>query len=432
MKKVHYGWIICGLGLLIIFVTIGTVTIGFSVFLPYIMEENGFSNSQISFLTTIRYILSFASMLFIGSYYNRVSLRAGTAIAVTFAGTGYIIYAVSNNYLMYCVGSAITGIGYGLGTMVPITMLMRRWFDERRSFATAVCASGGSISTFVMAPVTTILVESLSLKKAFLIEGIMIFIIAAVVAILMRNDPDEKSLAPYRAQMSSCGKSHREAEEELLSTDEAAIWKEQSGLRQSSYSLSAAGWILLGVSSVSLGAIGNPGFSHISVLLTTEGYDSMMVGAIISAIGLIISVGKLLFGVVADSIGGFKTSIIFMAALLLGHIMCCITWTGNMPVCIAMAALLGIGYPIATLGIPLWSDDMSSRDQYPKVVQKLQTSFTAGALVFSGLPGVMADLLGGYIPVYLLFTGLLAVSLLCVIIAYIGKKAGVTISYLHQ
>ena len=89
MKKMHYGWVICITCTLLLFVTMGTVSNGFSVYLPYIMEEKGLTNAQTSSLVTLRCAVSFLSMLVIGFYYQKVSIRVGTTIAAAAAGVSF-------------------------------------------------------------------------------------------------------------------------------------------------------------------------------------------------------------------------------------------------------------------------------------------------------------------------------------------------------
>lgn len=109
MKKMHYGWVICITCTLLLFVTMGTVSNGFSVYLPYIMEEKGLTNAQTSSLVTLRCAVSFLSMLVIGFYYQKVSIRVGTTIAAAAAGVSFLLYSAAEAYPLFCVGAAISG-----------------------------------------------------------------------------------------------------------------------------------------------------------------------------------------------------------------------------------------------------------------------------------------------------------------------------------
>ena len=44
---------------------------------------------------------------------------------------------------------------------------------------------------------------------------------------------------------------------------------------------------------------------------------------------------------------------------------------------------LGLGYPIATMGPSVWSNDLAAPEQYPVVVRRLQVIYAGGALLFA-------------------------------------------------
>ena len=115
---------------LLLFVTMGTVSNGFSVYLPYIMAECGLTHAQTSSLVTLRCLVSFLAMLGIGYYYKKVSIRLGVTIAAACAGVSFLLYSTAHAYPVFCLGAAISGLSYGLGSMIPVSILMNRWFVE--------------------------------------------------------------------------------------------------------------------------------------------------------------------------------------------------------------------------------------------------------------------------------------------------------------
>lgn len=155
MRKIHYGWVICVTCTLLLFVTMGTVSNGFSIYLPYIMAERGLTHAQTSSLVTLRCLVAFVAMLLIGGYYRKVSLRVGTGLAVCCAGLAFWLYSAAETYPLFCVGAAVSGISYGLGSIIPVSILINRWFDQHRALALSICASGSGIATIVLPPVTT-------------------------------------------------------------------------------------------------------------------------------------------------------------------------------------------------------------------------------------------------------------------------------------
>lgn len=400
MKKFHYGWVICVLGMLMIFVTTGMVSNGFSIFLPYIRELKGFTNTQTSFLINVRYMVAFASMLSIGLYYKALGMRLGTGLAVIFAGVAFFLYGIADSYGLFCVAAAVSGLGYGMGSMIPVSILMNRWFAKRQALTIGICSAGSGFATIVIPPINTLLVETMSMKAAFLADSIGIFVIGLLVCALMRNQPQDKGLAPFGQQ---------EAAKERKQEDKSA---------QEERKLPVGLWMLVGCASLTMGVLSNPGFSHLSILYSTEGYSPYIVSLIVSSMGIVLTFGKIIYGQVTDRVGGFSSTLCFGAILILGHVFCCLIFFHVPVICAAQVLAMGIGYPISTVGVSIWARDFAPPAQYPTVVRRLQVIFAGGALIFSSVPGILADLTGTYITAYVLFTVLLMVALTCVAIAY--------------
>ncbi len=110
--------------------------------------------------------------------------------------------------------------------------------------------------------------------------------------------------------------------------------------------------------------------------------------------------------------------LLFGGVLLAGHLLCCLAFVQSTALSVVNVLCLGLGYPIATMGPSVWSNDLAAPEQYPVVVRRLQVIYAGGALLFASLPGLLADRLGGYIPAYLLFSAIIALTLLCIALAY--------------
>jgi MFS family permease len=403
MKHVHYGWVVCITCTLLLFITMGTVSNGFSVYLPYIMDERGLTHAQTSSLVTLRCLTAFLAMLVIGWYYKKVSLRLGVSIAACCAGLSYLLYASAQTYPLFCVGAAVSGLSYGFGSMIPVSLLMNRWFDRHRALALSICATGSGIATIVLPPVTTALVEHLTMGIAFRIEGAAIFLLAALIFAVLRSDPAEKGLAP-------CG--HQEAPA-----------GQETPARKTHGDIPRAAFVLLAFASLFMGAVANPGFVHLSVLFSGEGFSARAVAAIISGTGLMLTLGKLLYGETTDHVGGCKSTLLFGAILVAGHVLCCLAFLQSIPLSVLTAVCMGVGYPIATIGPSVWANDLASPRQYPTVLRRLQVIYAGGALVFATVPGLLADRFGDYLPAYILFSCLVLVSLLLIALSYrAGRK----------
>ena len=70
---------------LMLFVTCGLAFNVFSAAQPYVLAQNGFTNTQTSLITTIRSAAYLLGTFAIGRYYRRLGYRTGCALAAMLA-----------------------------------------------------------------------------------------------------------------------------------------------------------------------------------------------------------------------------------------------------------------------------------------------------------------------------------------------------------
>ena len=176
--------------------------------------------------------------------------------------------------------------------------------------------------------------------------------------------------------------------------------------------MTRSAWLCIWTASLVMGVLANPAFIHLSVLFTTEGCDITVTAYLMSMIGVLLTVSKILLGRLADTVGGKKACTIFGVILFAGLILCCMTFTRSNVVVISATLLTGIGLSISTVSPSIWASDLSdSQEEYPGVLKRIQLLYALGTLCFSSVPGIIADLFGGYIPAYGLFAFLLCFSI---------------------
>ena len=196
MGKIFYGWIVCGVCTLLIFISMGTASNGLSVFLPYIIKACELTNTQASSLVTLRCAFAFLSMLVISLYYKRVGYRLGTCISALCCCAAYSIYSFANTYPQFCVGASMAGISYGLGSMIPVSILMNRWFVRHRALAIGICASGSGLAVIILPPILTGIILRFSLRAAFLVTAGFTLAAAVLIYLLIREKPAAMGLTP--------------------------------------------------------------------------------------------------------------------------------------------------------------------------------------------------------------------------------------------
>lgn len=414
MRKDNYAWKICFAGALLIFISMGVVSNGFAIFLPYIREEFGLTNAQTSTLVTVRLIMNFVSLIFIGFYYDRLNIRLGATVSVGFAVIGFFVYSFAKGYAGFIIGSAIAGLTYGLGSMVPASILMNRWFFRHKALAISICSAGSGIGSILVPPVITGLLSAMSLAQVFRLMAVFILVCMVVIFLIIRNDPRELGLSRY-------GESREE-----LSALAASLGK----ATPSKGKIPATVMVIACVSCLLMGAQGNPGMSHIPVLYNSAGFTTVFCAALLSIIGIALTVGKIFLGELTDKVGSFKSTIAFCSLLVAGNLMCSLAGVaGNMDgssgavLAMASVSVLGLGYSVSTIGPSLWAGYLASETDYARVLRSFQLNYAFGALIMGSVPGILADAFGGsYVPAFAVFTALSLVASVLMVTAY--RKRG--------
>jgi len=397
MKRIHYCWVICAVCTGIQLSVSGLLTNSFTVFYPYIVSQNGFTNSQLSLLIELRTIFAFLSLLGITAYYKKLGYRYGLVLGAVLTGASFFLFANAGSFASYCAAFSLAGVAYTLAGMVPASVLILRWFHDRSGLALGITASGTGIATILLSPLFTKLIISTSIRTGFLVQAFWELAFAAALFFLVRM-PEEKGVQPY--------------------TYPAA---EKKSSLTGTYHISGGRLVVVLAAAVLLGGYVNVGFGYLTTMYTIDGMAPMLIAFGMSIIGAALILGKCMFGEVSDRFGTFKANLTFYGASLAGLALCAFG-TGGVWRMYASMTFMGLGFSMVSVALPIWASNLSGRGEYANVLKKLQMSNMAGNLVFNMLPGPIADRFGSYHPVYMLFTVMCLLSAVLIQIIYADRQ----------
>lgn len=391
--KKHYAWVICAACLLLHFCAYGMTTAALYANFSYIRASMGISSVQTSMISTVRLLASLLTMPTAVRFYKRFSLRTGVTLTAGILTAAYIILALAKNIYIFYGGAVLLGVAYGWGTMIPISMLLRNWFVDRYSTATGIAACGSSIAAAVTPHVVTRLVNLMGLRGSFLVQAAFLSLCMLVFWLILRDTPAEKHLTPYQENGYKVKEKMRHG----------------AGLKKIDGGMTA----LLLCAVFLAGFAGTTGAAHINIHYITAGYTETQVANAVSSYGIVMAFAKLACGAAADRFGGFKVNFIFMPVWILSFFAnAAVNGTSTLLLYIA-AIMLGVGVPIGTVGINVWTKELSADEKFACNVQKGQTLFALGGLLGSPIPGLISDATGSYAPAFVV---LALVLLLCMII----------------
>ena len=400
MKRFHYAWVICLTCLWLFICNMGLCSNILTLYLPFI-EATGISDSMGSAILSVRCFSSFITTFFVGVFYQKFSLRMGILIASLTGAAGSLVFALGGNAFIYYIGAVLLGIAYGAGCVYPVSLLLTNWFHTRKGLAVGISFSGSGVCMTFFSPLLSRIILQHSLRTAFLFQTAFMAVSAVLVFLFVRDLPSEKSLTAF---------------------GETPIQKEDASVQTASSPLPTSVLAMLAIMMFLNGGAGLAFSGHLSVLTRTSGYSAELAASMFSLFGMVIIFSKLGAGALADRIGVRNCSTILIMIFILG----CFLVLGMNGVSTffpyALAVMLGMGASIYNTGPPLWASDLSSGEQYGKTLKWLQIFYNLGGIIFTAIPGIIADHTGEYKSSYFLFAGMMTVSLFILLWTYRWKK----------
>ena len=346
----HRAWAVCLGCSLALFTVMGLGVNVFTIYQPWIIQVHGFSNAQGSWITTVRSLFALLAMLSVDTLCRRLGLRYTMTVGMTCFALSYALLGAARTFPAYCVAAALSGLAYGYGGMIPLTLVVSNWFESRRGLALGLAAAGSGLPTILFPPLVTEIITRWGLKTALYGEAVLGVLLTLGVFLLVRSHPSQVGLTPYTG-----------AKPEPASTPQAD--------RLPPVGLHPIHWWAAAVAAFLIGAPSGPGFSHLTVLYTSCGYDSLLVAFLMSYLGVVLMAAKVLYGQLSDKLGSRTANFLVFAVMLAGFLLCSLAPLGSVPLAFAAITLTALGMPISSVTLSVWAGDLSGGDTYQRTVK---------------------------------------------------------------
>ena len=374
----------CFCSVLMLFVNMGVLSTAFSVYFPYIREMKGFSNTQVFLLTTMRQIFAMIVMTQSDRYFRALDIRKGCVLTFLVAAAAFGILAFTPDARLYFLATSLFGVAYGLGGMIPASILLRRWYPQHSGTAIGIAAAGSGLAGMIIPVLATRMVEGYGLSAAFTAQGAVILLLCIPLLLFVKDHPAEEEMAGERSQ------------EGVENTSDTGSEAAADDFRLADHPRLLIGMILMGLLAFQPAA----GFS---MLFRTSGYEMGRVALLVSAMGFFLIPSKILVGRFADRFGGRRMlrdcTLLVSATLFLFSLAAFLPY----PVLFLVQLVYALGIAETSVGISVIAGDYASPAAYARTLKTCQFFYALGGLLFSTVNGMVADLTGSYAPAYVLY-----------------------------
>ena len=376
-----YGWTLLATLSFIYFIAIGTNFYGFSVIIPLMVEDLGWTRTEVGAGQSV--IIS--TIGFCGPIVALVIKRVGcrwTMLAGGFiCGSGSLLVYGTQTLLQFYMGLGIMGMGMSMLAVVTGIQLITQWFLHKRSLAMGIFMASAGLGAFVAAPAFAWLSEYAgSWRLIWLINAAAAIFSALLAVLIVKDSPKDvgsfpDGLDPQQASHSTTTASQKTSA--VYKTSEN--WYVREAIRTRAF--------LIITLSTSVGVIGSTIVNSHSLLHMRDMGISLIVAAgALGITGLLGAVGRFSSGFFGDRIDparimAFGLLLIFSSFLLLPY-------TDSAIRAYTFAVLFGLGYGVTSVASPSLVVNYFGMSNFASIFAIRGTIITVG--------GALGPLLAGW------------------------------------
>ena len=197
--KLHYGWIVILMGLLVTVGAHGFGRMSYTLILPAMKDGLHFTYTQLGLIGTGNFVGYLFMALIGGALAARFGSRLVISLALAFMGITMSLTGLIQSFETAFTLRLLTGLGHG-AAYVPAMALGSAWFvPQRRGLATGIITAGTGIGTMIASLVIPVILKSHGIegwRYVWTYLGIALFFVAVLTAIFIRSRPEEMGLFP--------------------------------------------------------------------------------------------------------------------------------------------------------------------------------------------------------------------------------------------
>jgi MFS family permease len=388
----YYGWIIVAVA----FVTLGIafgVWYSFSVFFLAIIKELGWSRAAASSIFSV-FVLSQALMgLLTGYMQDRFGPRKVIPLGTLLLALSLILTSQARElWHFYLAYGALAGAGTGLLGFSSHSAFIPKWFERKRGLAIGIAMSGIGFGMLFLVPLVERFISLFGWRNTYLfLAGLVVFLVGPLNLIFSRKSPADLNLQPDGDALPG---STIQAKPAMVMHLADPKWAEVEWTLKKAMATKRFWFLTIGFFFGSL--VYQSILMHSVSALVDAGLTRKAAAYYFGLLGLLGSVGKILFGYLSDrfsregvnNLAGWVTALGIACLIAVG-------WSAG-PWPLFFALLFGLGYGAAAPLFPSVSADIFFGRSFGLIFSVICIGGGMGGSLGSFILGWMRDLTGGY------------------------------------
>lgn len=370
----------------------------YSVYKLPIVEEMGWTGTQVTIAFTIMMGLAGSSAALFGSFVEKSGPRKSATIAAILFGLGQagsgVAILLDSVVLYWLTYGLLSGVGMGIGYISPVSTLVK-WFPDRRGLATGMAVLGFGAGALITAPVAASLMTSVGISNTYFILGAGYFIFMMLGASYIAP-PSENWLPKGMENAVKSGGKSIKLDLRQFTAKQAVKTKHFWMLWSMKLINTTAGIMMISVASP---------MSQEVVGLSVAG-----AAALVGIMGMFNGGGRLAWAAASDYIGRSNVFVIFFVIQLTAFLT--LPNTTNVLLFQVLILLVVSCYGGGFSNLPAFAGDLFGTKQIGAIHGYLLTTWSLGGVFGPILVSTIKESTNSYIPVFYVFAALIFVAFL--------------------
>jgi MFS family permease len=170
----------------------GGVNLSFGVFVAPLAAEFGWSRSAVSLAAAVNLVLYGLSQPFFGRLVDVYGPRRVVVAGVALMGVGNLLMTTTQSLgQLYAFYGLLGGAGFTASTLLPMSILVMRWFPRRRGLVLGAIATGLSLGQALFYQLAAALIVHRGWRAAYAVFGTALLALVPACLLLIRNHPGD-------------------------------------------------------------------------------------------------------------------------------------------------------------------------------------------------------------------------------------------------
>lgn len=393
-KKIFYGWWIVFACFLISLYVSSVIFYGFTAFFEPLVEDFGWSYTQISFAASLRGLEMGLLFPLIGFLVDRFGSRKLIFCGVVVVGFGLLVLSFTQSLAMFYGSFLLLGFGVGGVSSVVSMTVVANWFRKKVGIALGVMMSGFGASGLLV-PVIVRLIDVYNWRNTLIILGLGMWSLGIPLSFVIRNRPEQYGYLPDGTSSSDQG-----GDNEIQ--DKAVEIGVKEALKKKSF------WYLNIAETIRFMALAAV-VTHVMPYLSSVGISRASAGLVAGAIPLFSIIGRFGLGWLGDILD--KKYVMAMALLSMSLGMLAFGYVRVMWLLFLFLVLFssGSGGSMVLRGAIL--REYFGRDSLGKILGITMGFASIGGIIGPILAGWVFDTLGSYHLIWFVFCGIIGLAI---------------------